>query len=102
MPLKKGGSDKTRQQNVKKLIDEGKPPDQAVAVAYSQQRQAREELIGPGSSDYTLTPEHSLPHPLGEPVTAQGDVTGGKPVTTYDQGSHVEPDADDIRYSKEE
>ena len=41
MPLKQGTSKKTREANIKQLIDEGKKPDQAVAIAYSQQRKAK-------------------------------------------------------------
>lgn len=101
MPLKTGKSQKAFGQNVAKMRSEGKPPDQAVAIAYSQQRKAREEIVGPGSSDYTLTPEHSLPHPLGEPVTPEGDVVKAPPTQVYTQGEHAEPDADDVQYSKE-
>jgi len=38
MPLSKGTSDKAREQNVKREIEAGKPPKQAIAIAYSQQR----------------------------------------------------------------
>ncbi len=34
MPLKKGSSKKTIKQNIQQLIHEGKPQDQAVAIAY--------------------------------------------------------------------
>lgn len=40
MPLKHGTSDKTRQANIKKEIAAGKPPKQAVAIAYSVQRES--------------------------------------------------------------
>lgn len=41
MPLKKGSTDKTRQANIKKEIDAGKPIKQAVAIGYAVQREAK-------------------------------------------------------------
>jgi hypothetical protein len=38
MPLKHGTSDKTRQENIKREIEAGKPVKQAVAIGYSEQR----------------------------------------------------------------
>lgn len=40
MPLKKGTSAKTRNENIKREIAAGKPIKQAVAIGYSVQRQA--------------------------------------------------------------
>lgn len=40
MPLTKGTSDKTRQKNIKKEIEAGKKPSQAVAIGYAVQREA--------------------------------------------------------------
>lgn len=36
MPLKKGKSDKTVSKNIATLISEGRPKDQAAAIAYSK------------------------------------------------------------------
>jgi hypothetical protein len=41
MPLKHGTSEKTKQTNIKREIAAGKPPKQAVAIAYSVQREAK-------------------------------------------------------------
>lgn len=41
MPLKKGTSNKTRQENIKTEIKAGKKPSQAVAIGYSEQRQSK-------------------------------------------------------------
>lgn len=41
MPLKKGSSDKTRNENIKKEIAAGKPKKQAVAIGYAEQRRAK-------------------------------------------------------------
>lgn len=43
MPLKVGISDKTLQDNIKKLIDEGYPQNQAVAIALDIQKKAKEK-----------------------------------------------------------
>jgi len=44
MPLKKGYGKKTFQHNVAKSIKEGKKPNQAVAIAYNQQREAKRDV----------------------------------------------------------
>lgn len=49
MPLKKSASDKARQENIKELIDSGKPPKQAVAIAYDVQRKAKGKKGGKSS-----------------------------------------------------
>lgn len=41
MPLRKSTSKKSRQFNIRKLIDEGYKPKQAVAIAYSVQRKGK-------------------------------------------------------------
>lgn len=41
MPLKKGSSKKTLQKNIATEISSGKPPKQAVAIAYAQQRKSK-------------------------------------------------------------
>lgn len=43
MPLKKSSSKKAREENVAKEIASGKPVKQAVAIAYSVQRQAKKK-----------------------------------------------------------
>lgn len=46
MPLKKSSSKKALKENIKKEIDRGKKPDQAVAIAYSVQREAKKKTKG--------------------------------------------------------
>ena len=41
MPLEKGSSKVARKRNIRRLIHEGKKPDQAVAIAYDVQRRAK-------------------------------------------------------------
>lgn len=43
MPLIKSTSKAARSENIKREIDAGKPIKQAVAIGYSEQRQARKE-----------------------------------------------------------
>lgn len=43
MPLKQGYGKKTIQKNIKKEIDQGKKPKQAVAIAYSEARKAKKK-----------------------------------------------------------
>jgi hypothetical protein len=43
MPLKKSSSKKAFTENVKREIAAGKPPKQAVATAYTTQRQAKKK-----------------------------------------------------------
>lgn len=43
MPLKHGSSNKSRQENIKKEIEAGKPIKQAVAIGYSTQREVKKE-----------------------------------------------------------
>ena len=42
MPLKEGSSDKIVSDNIKKLMDEGRPQKQAIAIAYSNARKAKQ------------------------------------------------------------
>lgn len=46
MPLNKGKSDKAREENIKTEIAAGKDPKQAVAIGYSEQRQAKKRKKG--------------------------------------------------------
>jgi ribosomal protein L12E/L44/L45/RPP1/RPP2 len=41
VPLKKGSSKGTREENIKEMIKAGHDPKQAVAAAYRQQREAQ-------------------------------------------------------------
>ena len=50
MPLKHGTSDKTRQANIKREIEAGKPIKQAVAIGYAEQRHAIAEKGGKAMS----------------------------------------------------
>lgn len=43
MPLKRGTSSKTRNENIKTEIAAGKPIKQAEAIGYSEQRQAKKK-----------------------------------------------------------
>lgn len=43
MPLKHGSSNATREKNIKKEIHQGLPIKQAVAIGYSEQRQAKKK-----------------------------------------------------------
>lgn len=45
MPLVHGSSDKAKEQNIKAEIAAGKPPKQAVAIGYSEQRQAMKRRL---------------------------------------------------------
>lgn len=58
MPLKHGTSDKTRQENIEREIAAGKPPKQAVAIAYSEQREAKKQK----SATHHLAERHHLKH----------------------------------------
>ena len=43
MPRHKGASNKAREANIREEIKAGKPPKQAVAIGYSEQREARKK-----------------------------------------------------------
>lgn len=47
MPLKKGTSKATRQENIKEMIASGHEPKQAVAAAYREQRQSASHKAKP-------------------------------------------------------
>lgn len=46
MPLVESSSKKARQENIRREIDAGRDPKQAVAIAYSVQRRARKKRRG--------------------------------------------------------
>lgn len=43
MPLSKGTSDKARDTNIKREIEAGKPPKQAIAIGYAKQRENKKK-----------------------------------------------------------
>ena len=47
MPLETGSSDETISKNISKLRDEGKPEDQAVAIAYSKAGRSKNNALSP-------------------------------------------------------
>lgn len=49
MPLKKGWSKKTIQENTRKEIKSGKSPSQASAIAHAKARKSRSEAASRGS-----------------------------------------------------
>lgn len=67
MPLKKGSSQDVIHQNIKELIDSGKPRDQAVAIAYKEAGMATdtdfdklEELFEQWLEEEKSEPEHAM------------------------------------------
>jgi hypothetical protein len=60
MPLKHGTSDKTRQANIRREIEAGKPIKQAVAIGYAEQRH---EIAEKGAHH---SKHHSATHVLAE------------------------------------
>lgn len=56
MPLIKSSSDAARSKNVAEMIRSGHKPDQAVAAAYSTQREARRKGMATGGA---VTPERT-------------------------------------------
>jgi hypothetical protein len=49
MPLIKSSSKRAREENIRREIAAGKPPKQAVAIGYEQQRRAKAERGRKGS-----------------------------------------------------
>jgi hypothetical protein len=46
MPLMRGSSKKAREYNIKKEIESGKPPKQAVAIGYAVQEKYKKKRMG--------------------------------------------------------
>lgn len=61
MPLKQGSSDETISENVKKLMNEGYPQDQAVAIAYKEAGRSRTETSLASAAALELDPGHEMP-----------------------------------------
>lgn len=57
MPLSKGTSNEARQENVEREIAAGKEPKQAVAIAYSQQRENRSNKDTEPDNQKSVKPE---------------------------------------------
>jgi hypothetical protein len=82
MPLKKGSSDATRSENIKREIEAGKPPDQAAAIAYDIQRKAHvpHHKQNPGSGDIPLSRPRGTPSGrVGESGFVNRDPYEGSP-----------------------
>ena len=56
MPLKKGSSDKTKSQNIKKLMDEGYEQNQAVAIALSEAGETPAKRMARGGMEKGFSP----------------------------------------------
>ena len=67
MPLKHGTSDKTRQENIKREIEAGKPIKQAVAIGYAEQRHDIAKKAGHSSHQAGHhSGHHSATHHIAE------------------------------------
>jgi hypothetical protein len=62
MPLKHGTSDKTRQENIEREIHAGKPPMQAVAISYAEQRHEKAMHKKHHSATHLLAERHHSKH----------------------------------------
>jgi hypothetical protein len=65
MPLIHGTSDKTRQKNIRKEIEAGKPIKQAVAIGYAEQRHEIAEK-GAHHSHHSEHSHHEAGHHSGK------------------------------------
>lgn len=61
MPLKKGKSEKAFKHNIKAEIKAGKPPKQAVAIAYNVKNESFDVLINKYLSDYIFSEDAMAP-----------------------------------------
>lgn len=79
MPLIKGKSNKAFKANIGKEVAAGKPPKQAVAIAYSVKRNARKKMADGGSAAYPTSRIDSgygkviVREAEGGEITAQGE-----------------------------
>lgn len=79
MPLKKGTSNKTRNENIKREIDAGKPISQAVAIGYSEQREAKKKKRRKSKQMLKLGKKQK---------NSNKEIVGNKPMRLPTQGSY--------------
>ena len=90
MPLKFGKSNATRDINISREIAAGKPPKQAVAIGYSQQRRAGGHV------------PHSTPEP-GNPMPVKTRAGSNSPMPHHQEytGSAINKNNDTVNSRKQ-